>query len=176
MSDVKLSIADSSTFQYSDFLVKMINEVYLVSEAKIWLDGHQRITPERMDEVVADGELLIAEKDNQIAGCIHLERKSDQVYRFKMLVANPKFKGTGVGSLLVGFAEKIAKENGAKRMQLELLVPTEFILDDKVFLEKWYTRIGYKKTRTQDVEYVHKGLEKLLKTGCVAEIYHKVIG
>ena len=176
MSEVKLSVANSTTFQYSEFLVDMINKVYLESEAKIWLDGHQRITPERMTEVVADGELLVAEKDNQIAGCIHLEQKSDKVYRFKMLVANPKFKGTGIGSILVNYAEKVAIIRGAKKMQLELLVPTDFILDDKVFLESWYTRIGYKKTKTLDVEYVHKGLEKLLKTGCVADIYQKVIG
>jgi N-acetylglutamate synthase-like GNAT family acetyltransferase len=175
MGDVKLSIAKPATFQHSNFLVEMINEVYLESEAEIWLVGHQRISPERMAEVITDGELLIAEKDNQIAGCIHLERKSDNTYRFKMLVTNPKLKRNGIGTILVDYAEKVAIERGAEKMQLELLVTTDFIIEDKVFLKNWYTRLGYKKIKTLNVEYVHKGLEKLLKTGCVAEVYQKVI-
>lgn len=176
MSDVKLSIANRETFTYSGFLVDMINQVYIESEAAIWLDGHERISPTRMEEVLGNKELLIAEKDNDIAGCVHLEKIDNTLFKFKMLVANPKFKGQGIGSLLVNFAEQVAVENGAKIMQLELLVTTDFVLEDKVFLKEWYTRIGYKKISTHDVEYVHKGLEKLLKTGCVAEIYHKVIG
>jgi len=175
MDDVKLSIANQKTFTYGDFLVKIINRVYIESEAEIWLDGHERISPERMTEVVAAGELLIAEKDNDIAGCVHLERKSDNIYRFKMLVANPKFKGTGIGSLLVNYAEKVAIDRGAKKMQLELLVPTDFILEDKIFLKNWYSRIGYKKIKTLEVGYVHKGLEKLLKTGCIAKVYEKTL-
>jgi N-acetylglutamate synthase-like GNAT family acetyltransferase len=173
MGDVKLSIAKSTTFQQSDLLVEMINKVYLESEADLWLEAHQRISPERMAEVIADGELLIAEKDNQIAGCIHLERKSDSVYRFKMLVTNPKLKRNGIGTILVDYAERVAIKRGAKKMQLELLVTTDFIIEDKVFLKNWYTRLGYKKIKTMDVEYVHEGLEELLKTGCVAEVYIK---
>jgi len=60
-------------------------------------------------------------------------------------------------------------------MQLELLVPTEFSQPNKVFLKNWYTRIGYRKVAEHSVDFVHDGLSTLLKTGCVAEIYHKVL-
>jgi len=60
-------------------------------------------------------------------------------------------------------------------MHLELLVPTEFIHPDKVFLHNWYSRIGYQKIAEHDVDFVHAGLSKLLKTGCVAKVYEKVI-
>ena len=90
-----------------------------------------------------------------------------------MLVANPIYKGKGVGSVLVSFAEQIASNHNATIMQLELLVPTEFEHPDKVFLHDWYSRIGYKKIAEHDVDYVHAGLSKLLKTGCVAKIYQK---
>jgi len=92
-----------------------------------------------------------------------------------MLVANPMCKGQGIGSILVNFAKEVAKANGANKMQLELLVPTEFSQPNKVFLKNWYTRIGYRKVAEHSVDFVHDGLSTLLKTGCVAEIYHKVL-
>jgi GNAT superfamily N-acetyltransferase len=158
------------------FLVKMINDVYIESEGNIWIDEHQRITPTRLIEIIELDELLLAYKGDEICGCIHLEPIGEQSFKFKMLVANQKFKGTGVGSILVQFAENEAARMGANTMQLELLVPTEFIHVDKVFLHDWYSRIGYHKIAEKDVDDVHKGLSKLLKTGCVAKIYQKSIG
>ena len=58
-------------------------------------------------------------------------------------------------------------------MELELLVPTEFEHADKLFLKRWYTRIGYKRIAVADINKVDPGFSKLLKTGCVAEIYQK---
>ena len=80
-----------------------------------------------------------------------------------MLVANPEFKGCGVGSKLVDFAENQARKAGASKMQLELLVPTEVENNDKVFLHDWYSRIGYQKIAEHDVDHVHKGLSKLIQ-------------
>ncbi|MBL4592896.1 MAG: GNAT family N-acetyltransferase [Flavobacteriales bacterium] len=155
------------------FLVRMINAVYKESENDLWKDNHERITRTRLLEIIEKRELLLAIDDSEVLGCIHLEPMDKLMYKFKMLVANPKHKGTGVGSLLVSFAEQQAKKNGAKTMQLELLVPTDFLHSDKVFLRNWYSRIGYRKTAEHDVDFVHEGLSNLLKIGCVAEIYHK---
>ena len=157
------------------FLVSMINQVYLKSESELWKDEHERITKSRLIEIIEKQELLLVVDGDDICGCIHLEPMDESMFRFKMLVANPKFKGKGIGSVLVNFAEDEAKKNGAVKMQLELLVPTEFEHADKVFLNKWYTRIGYHKVEEQSVDAAHDGLSKLLKTGCVAEIYQKVL-
>ncbi|MFB0925643.1 MAG: hypothetical protein QMB65_10250, partial [Vicingaceae bacterium] len=112
---------------------------------------------------------------DSICGCIHIETMSKVMSKFKMLVANPLFKGVGVGSVLVKFAENEALKSGAAKMQLELLVPTGYKHSDKIFLNSWYTRIGYQKTAEHDVNYLDPGLTKLLKTDCVAEIYQKVL-
>ena len=151
----------------------MINDVYIESEGNIWIDQHQRITPERLVEIIKLGELLLAFKSEEICGCIHLEPMPGKSYKFKMLVANPKYKGKGVGSVLVNFAEQQAKDKGATTMQLELLVPTEFEHPDKIFLNSWYTRIGYKQIGEHDVDFVHQGISQFLKTGCVAKVYQK---
>ena len=175
MKDIKTIVAKQLDENQVAFLVSMINKVYQESESDIWKVGHERIALLRMIEIIAKGELLLAVTDSEICGCIHLEPMDDVMAKFKMLVANPKFKGQGVGSMLVNYAEEVARVNGANKMQLELLVPTDFEQPDKIFLNSWYTRIGYQKTEERDVEYLNPGLSKLLKTGCVAEIYHKYI-
>ena len=173
MNNIETRVASQHDNIHAGFLVQMINEVYIESEGNIWKDEHQRITPERLNEIIELKELLLAFHDNEICGCIHLEPIDSTAYKFKMLVANPKFKGKGVGSILVNYAEQEAVRLGAKTMQLELLVPTDFEHSDKVFLHNWYSRIGYEKIAEHDVDFVHAGLSKLLKTGCVAKVYQK---
>ncbi len=173
MEGVVLRIATTKDQKHVDFLVSMINKVYIESEGNIWRDGHERITHQRLTEVIQNNELLLATMGDEICGCIHLEKMDTSSYKFKMLVANPKFKGKGIGSLLVNYAEEEAKSDGANMMQLELLDTTEFSHPDKVFLTNWYTRIGYQLISKHDVDVVHAGLSKLLKTGCCAKIYQK---
>lgn len=173
MKNIKTIIASQLDENQVGFLISMVNGVYQDSEGDLWKDEHRRIANPRMLEIIAKGELLLAISEGVIYGCIHLEPMGNLMAKFKMLVTNPQFKKMGIGSLLVGFAESEARKNGKSKMQLELLVPTEFSHPDKVFLSNWYTRIGYKKVAAHDVDYVHQGLSKLLKTGCKAEIYHK---
>lgn len=156
------------------FLISMINTVYQESENELWKDSHERINLSRLLDIIDKGELLLALNDHEeICGCVHLEPMKFGMAKFKMLVTNPNFKRKGIGSVLVKFAENEARRLGFTKMQLELLVPTEFEHPDKVFLSKWYTSIGYNVVAKQSVDAAHEGLSKLLKTGCVAEIYHK---
>ncbi len=175
MKNIKTIIASQLDENQVGFLVSMINQVYLESEAELWKDEHDRITIPRLIEIIDKRELLLAVNGNSICGCIHLEPMDESMFKFKMLVANPEFKGKGIGSVLVDFAENEARKKDVKKMQLELLVPTEFEHADKIFLNSWYTRIGYEKVAEQSVDAAHEGLSKLLKTGCVAEIYQKVL-
>ena len=172
MIDVYLKIASIQDINVTA-LVNMINAVYRTAEDEIWQKEHLRVSAERLTEIIDRKELLIATVNNEIAGCIHLEPMDNTLYKFKMLAANPKYKGTGIGSRLVGFAEDIAKELGAKTMQLELLVPTEFIHQDKVFLHNWYSKIGYLKKSTHSVDYCHDGISQFLKVDCEAIVYQK---
>ncbi len=173
MNNIKTIIASQLDENQAGFLISMINGVYQDSEGDIWKDDHKRIVQSRLLEIIAKEELLLAVNEDVIYGCIHLVQMDNQMAKLKMLVANPQFKKMGIGSLLVNFTENEARKGGKSKMQLELLVPTEFSHPDKVFLSNRYTRIGYQKVAEHDVDYVHQGLSKLLKTGCRAEIYHK---
>ncbi len=174
MCNISLKIASFNDINIAA-LVNMINAVYRNAEDEIWQKEHLRVSTERLTEIIEKQELLIAVSNNEIAGCIHLEPVNNKLYKFKMLVANPKYKGTGIGSKLVKFAEETALYNGASTMQLELLVPTKFIHQDKVFLHNWYSKIGYVKKSTHSVDYCHEGISQFLKVDCEALVYQKLL-
>lgn len=175
MDKLELRIAVKNDELKADWLAQMINHVYDISEGNIWIDDYKRTSKEQIIQLIRSKELLLAVHENDIYGCVWMEKVNDDTYKFKMLVANPQYKGRGIGSLLVSYVEKQALERGARVMQLELLVPTEFEHPDKVFLTQWYTRIGYRKMAEHDVDYVHQGISKYLKTGCVAQVYEKIL-
>jgi hypothetical protein len=58
-------------------------------------------------------------------------------------------------------------------MQLELLVPREWSHPSKVFLNEWYTRIGYRIDRTGSIEDFYPALAPHLATPCDFIVYHK---
>ena len=58
-------------------------------------------------------------------------------------------------------------------MQLELLVPRGWSHPSKVFLDQWYTRMGYRVTRTGAIEEAYPELAPLLATPCDFLIYRK---
>lgn len=173
MQDIELKIASSNDNINITALVNMINAVYRKSEHNIWIAEYNRISEALLREIINQQQLLVAQLKNEIIGCIHLEPIDLELYKFKMLAVIPNHKGTGLGSKLVKFAEHTAKSKGVKTMQLELLVPTDFIHPDKVFLHNWYTKIGYKEMATYDVDYVHDGISQFLKTDCKAIVYQK---
>jgi GNAT superfamily N-acetyltransferase len=85
-------------------------------------------------------------------GCGCVKRLDEDTGEFGMLVADPAHRGVGVGRELVRFAERKSSAEGVRSMQLELLVPRGWTQPTKVFLEAWYTRIGYRVARTGAVD------------------------
>ncbi len=167
------SIPSSLTRKEIKFLTELINRVYEFSEGNIWIDGYRRVNSKVLANIIDKEELIVAHIEDEVVGCIQLEKRSPEVYGFKMLVADPERRGEGIGSYLVNVMEKRAEELGAKQLQLELLIPTEFEHKDKVMLHSWYTRIGYELIATEDINAIHEGIGKFLKTNCKVEIYQK---
>ena len=173
MIGIKLRVAEQSDELKAEWLAQLINQVYKVSEGNIWVDDYQRTSKEQLFELIRTNQLLLAIHQHKIIGCVWVEKVNNTTYKFKMLVTDPEYKGKGVGTLLVSYAEEEAIRRGAYKMQLELLVPTEFEHPDKIFLTQWYTRIGYQKVAEHEVDYVHQGISRYLKTGCVAQVFEK---
>jgi GNAT superfamily N-acetyltransferase len=74
--------------------------------------------------------------------------------------------GSGLGRQLVRSAEELARSSGAKTMQLELLVPKEWVHPEKERLCAWYERLGYEVVRVAPFDEIAAHLAPQLATRC----------
>jgi GNAT superfamily N-acetyltransferase len=154
-------------------LAELINHVYAVAEAGLWVDGAARTTPDEIAELITAGEIAVARREGEIAGSIRIRDVPDDASEFGMLVAAFEQRSTGVGRALVAFAEERTRDRGRRAMQLELLVPREWEHPSKEFLKQWYGRIGYRMIRTGLMTDAYPHLAPLLATPCDLLGYEK---
>ncbi|MEV1130207.1 GNAT family N-acetyltransferase [Agromyces sp. NPDC049794] len=157
-------------------IAALVNGVYQVAEAGLWVDGARRTSREEIAELIRRQELVTARADDVVVGAVRVQRLDDGPAEFGMLATHPGRRGLGVGRALVSFAERWAVENGCAEMQLELLVPTSWTHPSKEFLRDWYTRIGYREVRTGHLAELYPELAPLLATTCDLVVYRKGLG
>jgi putative acetyltransferase len=90
------------------------------------------------DYAPPDGRLLLAEFENQLAGCVALHKIEERICEMKRLYLRPSFRGKGLGRAL---AEKIiaeARSIGYERMRLDTVEP---VMKDAVAM---YRRFGFR--------------------------------
>ena len=154
-------------------LTRLVNEVYAVAEEGMWVDGATRTTPSEVEELTRAGEIAVARLGGRVVGCVRVQRLDLETGEFGMLAADFAHRSVGAGRELVRFAERTSREDGRSTMQLELLVPREWRHPSKVFLDEWYTRIGYRVVRTGTTDEAYPDLAPLLATPCDFVIYDK---
>jgi len=105
------------------------------------LDG-QRTDAEAVSAVLAapDSVVLLAETDQILAGCCHLERRlADEVY-FGMFAVRPGSQGQGWGAQILAEAERLARDD----WRAASMVMT--VIGQRADLIAWYERRGYRRT------------------------------
>jgi GNAT superfamily N-acetyltransferase len=161
-----LDAAGSCDARLVERLADLINRVYAVAEAGLWVGGAARTMPEDLAALIAGGEIAVARRDGEIAGSVRIRDVAEDASEFGMLVAAFEQRGIGVGRALVEFAERRTRERGRRAMQLELLVPREWQHPNKEFLKAWYGRIGYRVIRTGSMAEAYPHLAPMLATPC----------
>jgi GNAT superfamily N-acetyltransferase len=151
----------------------LINGVYMIAEAGLWVDGARRTNADEIAELIRQQELATARIGGDLAGAIRVHALDGGTAEFGMLAADPARRGIGVGRALVAFAEAWAVDRGFAHMQLELLVPTSWQHPSKQFLHEWYSRIGYREVRRGPLDELYPELEPLLATPCVLVVSQK---
>ena len=152
---------------------ELANEVYGLAEAGLWTDGATRTTVDEIAELTGLGQIAVARLGDQVVGCVRLQRLDERTGEFGMLCADPAHRGIGIGRELIRFAEAKARADRMTAMQLELLVPRDWIHPTKQFLADWYSRIGYRVARTGTIDELYPELAPLLATPCDFVTYRK---
>ena len=90
------------------------------------------------DYAPPEGRLLLAESDEQLAGCVALHKFEKKICEMKRLYLRPQFRGKGLGRLLAERVIQIAREIGYERMRLDTVEP---VMKDAVAM---YRRLGFR--------------------------------
>ena len=130
-----------------DELVAIINAAYLTGEVGIWLEGWRRVTRETVERLIAAGEMAVAWRHDRPVGCVRTRRLDAHTAELGMLSVDPAAHRTGAGRALIAFAERAFDVD---EMELELLVPRGAPHPDKVRLDAWYRRLGYRVVGRRD--------------------------
>lgn len=155
-------------------LTGLVNRVYEVAEEGLWRDGASRTTASELAGLITAGEIAVArDESGRIVGAVRIRQLPDRIGEFGMLVCAPERRGTGIGRALVDFAERHCVDQGARTVQLELLVPRNWTHPVKEFLHGWYQRLGYVLERKGELEESYPHLVPLLATPCDFLIFHK---
>ncbi|PXX58098.1 acetyltransferase (GNAT) family protein [Nocardia tenerifensis] len=155
-------------------LTDLVNQVYEVAEEGLWRDNASRTTTSEISGLIGADHLAVArDEDGGLVGAACIRQLADGIGEFGMLVCEPEQRGTGIGRVLVDFAERHCVEQGARTVQLELLVPRGWAHPVKEFLRGWYLRLGYVLERKGELEESYPHLVPLLATPCDFLIFHK---
>jgi len=93
------------------------------------------------------GRFVLFERDGAVVASCYIERQGPVCY-FGMFSVHPPFQGTGIGRLMIGEVERIAREEWAcERVEMT-------VIDIRDELIAWYERRGYARTgRTKPFPY-----------------------
>ena len=158
-------------------IVDLINRVYLESEKDFWPHNgdYERVNLNQIKEFIQKKELIIAQQNNVIVGCVHVYKLNETTGGFSMLVSDPNKRGNKIGKQLMMAIEDWMKNQNVNLIQLEILKPSEIIHPEKEFIEAWYKRIGYKLISEKPYGELYPHNNHLLKIPCTFFIYHKRI-
>jgi GNAT superfamily N-acetyltransferase len=157
-------------------LSDLINEVYDDAESGMWKRKGTRTNPAEVERLLRAQAVILAEIDGALVGSVNVNRMSDGVGEFGMLVADRKYRGEGIGSALVKHAEKWARDQASHTMRLEILTPRHWTHPSKEFLRQWYSRNGYAPQTTEPFESMYPELVPELATECDFTVWHKSLG
>jgi ribosomal protein S18 acetylase RimI-like enzyme len=101
------------------------------------LDGQRTDAGEVSSMIDRPGSsVILAETEDDLVGCCHIERSMDGLARFGMFAVKPRQQGSGVGRSLVSEACRVAAAWGCDRLEMT-------VIKQRTDLIAWYRRLGF---------------------------------
>lgn len=139
-----------------DRLIPLVNAAFKIAEP--FMTG-PRTDPERLAEVMAKGEILLAEDEaGQLAASVYTEVRGQRGY-VGMLAVDPARQGTGLGRLMMETAEQHLRNKGCLAVDIT-------VLSLRPELPPFYRKLGYTETGTEEFHYPH-AIKDGLECHCV---------
>ena len=129
-----------------------------------------------MAGLLSGGQIILAReiKNMLIVGSIFVkENFAPGVGELGMLAVSAAYLRRGLGKLLVGAAEEVCRSKHCSRMRLELLTPRDSVHAVKVWLDAWYSSLGYVKGLPEDFGQAFPRIQPLLACDCIFTVYMK---
>lgn len=128
-----------------DALVALIQSAYRGDSSRAgWtteadlLHG-QRTDPDGVRAALAEGRIIVAERDGVLVACCQLERR-DRVAYFGMFSVSPMLQGSGIGKVVLAEAERVARAAwSATAMEMTVIAQRDDLI-------AFYERRGFRRT------------------------------
>jgi len=142
--DENISVATSKDI---DKLILLINSAYRGESAKKgWtheaslIEGDSRIDKDSLEKMMIDpnATILKYEENEQIFGCVYLEKKNSSLY-LGLLSVSPDVQAKGIGKKLLKVAEEHALLINCNKIEMTVITM-------RTKLIAWYERHGYHQT------------------------------
>lgn len=129
-----------------DAIVRLVTDAYRGEASTAgWTTEDHLLKGQRTDAVMVtasvvdpSGEVVLAEAEGTLVGCIHVQRTAHGAH-FGMFAVDPVLQAGGTGSALLAQAEDRARGWGCTTMDLEVVA-------QRAELIAWYGRRGYAAT------------------------------
>jgi len=151
-NELQISSASSASSAVKDFVFYQAESLQQIAQAReLFLEYAQSLgfslCFQNFDKELAslpgdyappDGRLLLAERDDQLAGCVALHKLEVEICEMKRLYLRPQFRGKGLGRVLADRIIAEARQIGYQRMRLDTVEP---VMKDAVAM---YRKIGFR--------------------------------
>lgn len=176
MQECKIHVlprSEQTNKEKKEHIAMIVNRVYEIAEKGLWKKGMYRTTASEIADLINKEELIVAEIKNAVVGCVHVQKLDDKKAVLGMLAVDDRYQKMGVGRQLMKFAEELCHKDNIRKLKLELLVPIQGTHPTKVFLDKWYRRLGYQQTHIETIDEVFPRLIEMLQVPCQFLIFEK---
>ncbi|RDW59208.1 hypothetical protein BP5796_12132 [Coleophoma crateriformis] len=143
-------------------ITTLVNQVYIEAEGDFFVEPRLRkllrTNPAQVTEYIQLHGVYTATHSGHIIGCIKLqiEDPEDQagnarVGHLGLFAISSSQRRSGLGRRLVEVVEQDARLRGCHIMELEILTPKEGGHVFKDFLKVWYSKMGYRPVRNEEL-------------------------